>query len=186
MENPHPEPLSGSELDKFREIKDVQVVIDVGARTSLDYLEIHPNAEYHLFEPNPTFYEYLWYKTKDVPNVHVNAYALGDIEGLKHYDSYLQRMDGGEAKLNDKNAEYPMQTLDMYIEEKGITRVDFLKIDTEGYDYKVLVGGMSAVKMARYIQFEHWNNEEMFHKLLGSEFVLEDIGGRNYFCTRMV
>lgn len=186
MEDPFPNSLSENELDRFRAIKDVQVVIDVGARTSLDYLAIHPDAEYHLFEPNPQFYEYLWHKTKNLPNVTINAYALGDTEGLKGYDSYLQAMDGAERTLKNTNAEYPMRKLDSYIEENNITRIDYLKVDAEGYDYKILAAAPNAVKMARYIQFEHWNNQEAFFSLLGNEFDMEDIGGRNYFCTRKV
>ena len=186
MNNPHDEPLSPQELERFKAIDDVHVVFDVGARTSLDYLAIKPDAEYHLFEPNPTFYEYLQFATKDKPNVHVNPYALGDAAGTKGYSNAIQTMEGGENKVSAVDAEYPMRTLDQYIEENNITRIDFLKIDTEGYDYKVLTGGPKAVKLARYIQFEHWNDQVAFLNLLGKEFTMEDIGLRNYFCTRRV
>ena len=41
------------ELEFARTLKDVNVVFDVGARTDTDYFDIFPNAEFHLFEPNP-------------------------------------------------------------------------------------------------------------------------------------
>ena len=188
MMNPHSEPLSESEMEKFRSIPDVQVVIDVGARTSLDYLAVHPDAEYHLFEPHKPFYRFLQDETRDKPNVHVNPYALGETDKVMGYDHTLQALDGGDYNIGvgPWPQHYQIKTLDWYIEENNIQRIDFLKIDTEGYDLKVLQGGKKAVSFARYIQFEHVMNQKDFFDLLEGDFTLEDIGGRNYFCTRKV
>ena len=180
MKNPHEEALTAEELDIFKNLEDIKVVFDVGARTSLDYLTIKPDAEYHLFEPAPKFYEWLLEECKDKPNVHVNCFALGDVEMEAFYDDKAQSFFYGSSR----SIPLPVKTLDWYIAENQITRLDFLKIDTEGWDLKILQAGAKAVTLARYIQYETWDNASEFEKLLGDEFTFKDIGSRNVSCTR--
>jgi len=158
----------------------VRVVFDVGARTSLDYLSVKPKATYHLFEPWPPFYQWLEEQTKDMPNVHVNGYGLGDVEGMLGYSTGLQSF------MTNTGEMLPIKTLDWYVEQNKIKRIDFLKIDTEKWDYKVLQGGRKAINMARVIQYETWDAPEnaIMYELLRDQFDFEDIGLRNMLCTR--
>ncbi len=48
-----------------------------------------------------------------------------------------------------------VKKLDDYIEEFNIKKIDILKIDTEGYELKVLKGAINNLKKIRYIYFEH-------------------------------
>ena len=105
------------------------------------------------------------------------------VEGEFGYSDGTQAFEGGEAG-GGKDRILPVKTLDWYIKENNIIRIDFLKIDTEGYDYKVLLGGKEAIKLARYIQYEHWNNLQQFHDLLNEDFWMKYIGGRNVLCKR--
>ena len=68
--------------------------------------------------------------------------------------------------------------------EHKIEQIDFLKIDTEGFDYKVLQGAGEVIKKCRYIQYEHWNDRLCFHDILDSSFIICYIGGRNVLCIR--
>lgn len=178
MEKPWNEPMPSTELERFKNLDDIQVVFDVGARTSLDYLTIFPNAEYHLFEPHPPFHEWLQQECKDKPNIRVNPYALGNIDGTLKYDLLSQSFMKGTGEL------LPVKTLNWYIKQNNIKRIDFLKIDTEKWDYLVLQGGTKAIGMARYIQYETWNEQEnnVMVDLLEDKYTLEDIGGRNMLC----
>ena len=151
---------------------------------SLDYVAIKRIADYHLFEPSPKFYEWLQEECKDKPKVHVNCFGLGDVEGEFPYDEFVQAFHGGKADARKTEVLYPVKTLDGYIREHDIKRVDFLKIDTEGYDCKVLHGGIKLLETVRYIQYEHWGNLQDFHSLLEDRFTMEYIGSRNVFCTR--
>jgi FkbM family methyltransferase len=177
-------PIPFQELAVFQSLQDVQVVFDVGARADVDYLALNPEAEYHLFEPNPEFFDQLQEKVGNRKNVHLNNFGLGDKTGKYAYSNFYQAFTDGEAQIEGTNQTLEIRTLDDYIAEHGIKRIDFLKIDTEGYDYKVLLGGSQAVKMAHYIQYEHWDNKQQFHDLLGNEFDMEYIGFRNVLCTR--
>ena len=46
-------------------------------------------------------------------------------------------------------------TLDDFINKKKITNIDLLKIDTEGYEYKVLKGLKKNHSKIKIIYFEH-------------------------------
>ena len=179
-------PLPPEELDILKKLAaPFKVIIDVGARDDIDYFDIFPEAEFHLFEVNPEWFKQLEEKVGNRKNVYLNNYGLGDVEGTFSYNHSSQSLDGGEAWSGETDLKLPVKTLDWYIKEKGITQIDFLKIDTEGYDYKVLRGGEEALKMTRYLQYEHWNDLEQFHDLLEKDFNMEYVGFRNVLCTRL-
>ena len=48
-----------------------------------------------------------------------------------------------------------MMKLSNYIDENNISKIDILKIDTEGYELKVLKGLTPNQKFVRFIYFEH-------------------------------
>jgi FkbM family methyltransferase len=66
-----------------------------------------------------------------------------------------------------------MWTVDDYCEEQGIERVDFVKIDVEGYDLAVLRGAMGMLRAGRigYLQFEY------NHRWVWSRSFLLDVFG---------
>ena len=179
-------PIPKEELDLARQLQDIEVVFDVGARDDTDYLEIWPNAEFHLFEPNPLFYSILQAKIEGIPNVFVNAFGLGDKEETKGYYNPLQAFVGSGSAPEDAltNLKFPIQTLGKYITDRKIESIDFLKIDTEGYDLKVLIGGYNWLSMIKFIQYEHWgeHNNKMTIGLIQDHFEVHNVGYRNMFC----
>ena len=42
-----------------------------------------------------------------------------------------------------------------YIKQKNIQKIDFIKIDTEGYEYEILIGLGDKIKFVNTIMFEH-------------------------------
>lgn len=175
-------PIPPDELEIFKGLKDLKVIFDVGARVDTDYLELWPDSEHHLFEPNPEFFDELERRVATKfpnANVHLNKFGLSDkVENLK-YDPGIQSF-----RYDNIGETLPLSTLDGYIAQKGIERIDFLKIDTEGLDYKVLVGGAQAIKKCRYIQYEHWDDRLVFHDLLDTDFIMCYTGWRNVLCIR--
>ena len=178
-------PIPPEELERFKSLEDIKVVFDVGARADVDYITIKPDIEFHAFEPNPEFFQQLKEKVGDRPNTWLNKYGLSDIPGAGIYNDSRQGFVGGEEPDITEGRSLPLRTLDWYVKENNIQQIDFLKIDTEGYDFKVLLGGLKTIPKCRYIQYEHWNDLKRFHLLLGHDFKMEYIGYRNVFCTRL-
>lgn len=172
-------PIPPEELDVFRQLPDIRVVVDVGARADTDYLQIYPDAEFHLFEPNPDFFKELEALVDDQSNAVLNKYGLSDKRGKVRYDPNRQAFVGGECPTGETTMTLPLETLDWYVKKHKVKRIDFLKVDVEGYDYKVLCGAQNALKATRFVQYEHWDDKEEFVELLGEDFELVPIGYRN-------
>lgn len=77
--------------------------------------------------------------------------------------------------FSDKNTDTEM-TMDRYIDGLRVDRVDFMKIDTEGYEYKIIKGGRETLKkfkpvmvMEFSVALERWgDNVGKLVDLLGS------------------
>lgn len=176
-----------SELDFFKSLRNIKIVFDVGARDDDEYTRLKPGIDLHAFEPNPQFFRQLQQKIGTRPHTYLNNYGLGDVEGEFGYDPLLQALEGGMAQVaRNLMQKFQVKTLDWYIEKNNIKRIDFLKIDTEGYDYKVLLGATKALTITRYVQYEHWDpgTKMGFHDLLEKDFYMTYIGHRNVLCER--
>jgi len=149
-------PIPKEELEVFIGLKNIKIVFDVGCRTDTDYYDLRPDLEYHLFEPNPEFYNQITVK----PNTTINNYGLSDKEEILEYFPAIQSFSLMEWR-GDGGDKYLVKTLDSY----GVVP-DFLKIDTEGYDYKVLLGATKSLPLIKYIQFEYWDGVRKFVDLL--------------------
>lgn len=178
--------IPAAELELFGELTDIQVVVDVGARADVDYLVLKKNITLHAFEPNPLFFQQLIDKVVELAPeeglVFLNRFGLSDEPGMVMYNGVYQAFLGGEAPVIEGHKELELSTLDIYLEQMGIKRIDFLKIDVEGYDFKVLLGGPKAIEMTRFLQYEHWDEKDQYHTLLEERFDMEYVGYRNVLC----
>ena len=60
-------------------------------------------------------------------------------------------------KNKDFYKEYKIKisTLSEYIDNNNFKKIDFIKIDTEGYEYEILKGFKEKFKIVNFIMFEH-------------------------------
>lgn len=179
------EAMPQKELDIIKSLTEpFKVIFDVGARDNTELVDLFPEAEIHMFEVNPTFAAQLKLATEGNRKVQVRPFGLGDEVGNFKYSHGRQCLEGGEEDATNATDAYPVSTLDGYTTFYQIQKIDFLKIDVEGYDYKVLRGGVKTIPNCRYIQFEHCRNTQQFHDLLEPLFFMEYVGHRNVLCTR--
>ncbi|HEX5104367.1 MAG TPA: FkbM family methyltransferase [Pirellulaceae bacterium] len=132
-----------------------RIVFDVGARQDDDLVRLNAGCAFHLFEPSPKHCRALAEKVKDRSNVTVNPCAFGNARGTAWIypdtESLVER-----AHSKSQPVPVTLTRLDDYCREHNIRQIDFLKIDTEGYELEVLKGGRDIVeKGTRVIQFEY-------------------------------
>lgn len=164
------------ELELFKFISpDIDVVFDVGARTDIDYKLIKPSLICHLFEPEPEFFATLQEKCKGLEGMYLNNFGVSDEDGTFYYD------DGLQSFRNYQGRPMPVKTLHQYCLENQIEKIDFLKTDTEGWDLRVILGAINYWPIIKYIQYEHWNDDNKYRKLLSEDFDCEYTGYRNGF-----
>ena len=75
-----------------------------------------------------------------------------------------------------KKIEVNQITLNKYITIHSIEKIDFLKIDTEGYELDVLIGLEKKIEKVRFILFEHH-----YHDMIKKNYTFSDI---NYFLLK--
>ncbi len=160
-----------------------QIVFDVGANKgqSIDFFSsLFPDAEIHSFEPAPTIFNTL--KQRKFTNVvHLNKMALSSKKGsLTFYECVLD--ETSTLDLPDLDSIYlkkkarilrcspdelfnqimvEVTTLDSYLAESKIPKIDVLKIDVEGHEVEVLNGATISLGqgLIPIIQFEVHEND---------------------------
>ena len=152
--------ISEAEISFYKTIiDDLHIVFDVGCQHDNIFDELKPGIEVHLFDPIKS--NQLIDKIEGKQNVTYNNCALGFTIGTlpihAHYGSFLLREEIEDTDHAETSV--PVDTLYNYCWHKNIQRIDFLKIDTEGFDLQVIKGCGDMLNRIRYIQFEHWTDE---------------------------
>jgi FkbM family methyltransferase len=142
----------------FMHIKNnIDVIFDVGCRTDTDYLFFQ--GEVHYFDPINDFLEQLKIKQNSNRVSYFNNFGLGkDNNQFYYYPKYQSFYDRVNSCRISDDANKVLLTVKKghdYVVENNIKRIDFLKIDTEGYELNVLQGFEDALEMVNIIQFEY-------------------------------
>jgi FkbM family methyltransferase len=153
-------------------------------------LTIHNDAMVHCIEPMPTTVaelqraaaELKWDKRLIVSNV-----AMSNTDGTALFPNEKHNVGTESTSLDDctgaglSNCEtVTVSRLDTFI-SKHFTdpnaKIDFLSIDTEGYDFEVIQGGVNTLKRAKYLEFEyHSTSLWLTHTLSETLAILTDHG----------
>jgi len=146
---------------------DAPVVFDVGANVgnySNKILKVNPRAIIYAFEPHPTTFNSL------VKNVNADAFhsynvGVGNENGNLELFDYRDEDGSSHASLfknviqeihNKEAISHVVKviTLQEFIEQNNISKIDLLKIDTEGNELNVLKGLGRTTCKPKAIQFE--------------------------------
>ncbi len=139
-------------LDPFVDMKkripenSFKVVFDVGAndgRSAVQFLPEFSAATIYCFEPVRSTFEELESSMGSNKRVKSFNLALGSSEGEavveKNENSRCNQLSLEIAPENSGET-VTVSTLDIFCEQHNIPQIDFLKIDTEGFDLEVLKG----------------------------------------------
>jgi len=161
-----------------RLIKKSPIIFDVGANIgqSIDrYLNDYNNPKIHAFEPNNEAFEILKEKYLSHKNIILNNFALGETSEKRKlnctqksgnssfYELNLrtkwikERSENFNVKVNQYVKEKQItkiKTIDQYIKKNKIKKIDLLKIDTQGFEEKVLLGSKKNLNIVENIQLE--------------------------------
>ena len=156
-------------LHRHAEAFQTGVLLDVGANHGAYARMLHklaPNARVIAFEPHPTTFAALRQFLANTAAITLVNQAMGESAGqLSLFDfgfsdgsTQASLSKSAIALYSDDIVEHKVEctTLDAFMEDRGIDRIAFLKIDTEGHDLAVLKGARRALREGRVdmIQFE--------------------------------
>jgi FkbM family methyltransferase len=142
---------------KYKFAAPIKVIVDVGANVGQTALLFHshfPKAHIYCFEPFLETYEKLESNLKGVSGIFCNNLALGD----KNEDVIVLRPSEGDSLRNSLKNDIGFEqgalveesvrvvTLDSFVGQLGERiNIDLLKIDTEGYDLRVIKGAIGLL-----------------------------------------
>ena len=167
-----------------RKIDKVDSIIDVGAHHGESiklFLKNFKILNIYAFEPSPESFKNLIINTNYLlkkKKINFEAYNLGlgssnqkqflnisletsssTINSINKKSNYYQKKIKFLGEVNKdffhKKEEITITTLDKAMLDKNCEIIDLIKIDTEGYEYEVLKGGVEVLKKTKLILFEH-------------------------------
>ena len=163
------EPLNFNDLLKDKIYKN-PLIFDIGGNKGQSiekYLKIFHQPIIHSFEPNKTDFDLMYKKFKNNKNIFLNNFALGDKTEEKEFNitvntgnSSFNKINPGTDWIKKRSKQYNTTEegyvtsiqnvnvikLDDYCKNNNINQIDLVKIDTQGYEDKVLEGSINTIK----------------------------------------
>jgi len=152
-------------VDLFHDIqyrfryKNISVVFDVGANIgqTAHWVRHHiSSSRIYCFEPIRSVYEQLVKNTVSIKKIKTESIAFGDkneeiIVRLHKEHTVLNSLKSELMSHDQDSVEEKVNVLRMddYCSEKKIQHIDFLKIDTEGFEINVLKGASEMLTQAK-------------------------------------
>jgi len=141
---------------------DIRVVFDVGAHignVTLAAARSFPNAHIYSFEPVRATYQMLCKNIKNYSD-RITPHDFGFFNVSKRLDIHITSFDGASSILDQSldhksvhphiretgTESIPVYTLDSFMSDKAIDRIDIVKIDVEGVELEVIEGGWGTFK----------------------------------------
>jgi len=177
-----------------------KLLIDIGAHKGESIKLFSKNfiiKKIISFEASPINFEYLKKKIKDNKQGYNNTeivlenIALGAEEKIIEFNQFNES-SSSTIKEIDKESKYykrkfrlinflnnketyqkikiKISKLKEYIEKNNIKKIDFMKIDTEGYEFEILLGLENKIKLVDIIMFEHH-----YDNMIKKGYTFEDI-----------
>lgn len=151
-----------------------KIIFDVGANNGKTFkAEMERGDTIYAFEPTRTFCEEIRTWNPNWTNFHLIESAVSDFNGtanfnigdlqdggvssLNEFSDHIQYTWGGRPDLKFTHSyEVPVTRLDTWIEKNipDLDRIDYLHIDTQGTDLKVLQGLGQYIKLVKSGQIE--------------------------------
>jgi FkbM family methyltransferase len=149
--------INGEQLF-FNKIKNnINVIFDVGCRQNSEFLNF--NGECHYFDPVKNFIDNLSEQSNINKKSYFNNFGLGnenkELFYFPRYQSFFDRVKSCGVSDNSNKIILKIRKAVDYIHENSITKIDFLKIDTEGFELDVLKGFEHKLCNVNIIQFEY-------------------------------
>mgnify|MGYP001186937310 CR=1 FL=1 len=157
-------------LKHFLDLKQIDCVLDVGANSgqfALNLRRIGYKEQIMSFEPITSAYDELKKNSKKVKNWEVFNFALGDIE--EETEINISQNSLSSSIMNMEKEHLTSEPKSKYIrrEKIAIKTIDnldneilkkfkniYLKIDTQGYEEKVLNGATNLIRLIKGLQLE--------------------------------
>ena len=202
---------------KKRIKNDINIFIDIGAHhgdTISDFLEIFSINTIYAFEPSIENFNKLKVKMDEIEKnlpvkIKIFPYGLGNKNDVLQLNDIADGLSNTFNALNINSRYFKRKKfittlfgikkfiknkvptkvirLKEFIDQEKIDKIDFIKIDTAGFEFNILLGLENDIKKVKFILFEHHYDNMIIknYKFKDINKLLKDNGFKKIFKTRM-
>ena len=178
------------------------IIFDVGANKGQSinrFKKINAKSLIHSFEPTPHLYKFLCDKFKHDQNIKLNNLGLADTNGVINFHCYKYSSINSPYPIDEKTKFFKARiitskadkdnyeeiirinvtSIDEYCSKNSIEEIDLVKIDTQGYEAKILEGmqnmldknKVSIIELELILGFAYKKNFSFYdyEKILGNK-----------------
>lgn len=148
-----------NDLEKLYPLKNFMTIFDVGAnvgQSTIIYIDKFKNGKIYSFEPVYATFQKLKKATSTNKNVSCFHTALGEFKGSqviplqeKSTLNSLSSTRNATISEGDETEEIKIEKLDQIFLDLKLSEIDFLKIDTEGFEMEVLKGAENTLQQGK-------------------------------------
>ncbi len=133
-------------------------VFDIGANIGFTCLrlkeKVGTGGQVYAFEPDMYNFEQLSKNMNLNPELPITIFNFGMGQTKERHKLTFDTADNrGGGRINDQTDGsfnwIEVTTLDLFVEEQNIPKIDLIKIDVEGFEYQVLLGGKEIIQKWR-------------------------------------
>jgi FkbM family methyltransferase len=173
--------FAGTTYTHVHFVEDVQTILDIGANigaAAFFFATLYPKATLYALEPATQPFALLERNVASLPNV--RTFPFGLYSTSKTVSLFGGRNDSVEssvfptARTTSECEEVRLQSASQFLEEQGITKVDILKIDTEGCEVSILRSlekYLPEVKVL-YVEYHSDRDRRLIDAMLAETHVL--------------
>jgi len=147
---------------------DSKTILDIGANIGCTALLFSKLADtVWAFEPSPSTFSLLEKNISNsgLSNIHAQNIGIGDLQCKSEITFAPSNRSGGfvsnqtQASKGHVTETIVIRTLDEFVRSQGVKDIDFIKIDVEGFEGKVIQGGGATLlenKPLVVLELNHW------------------------------
>ena len=146
------------DVQRFAGTRDLSVLFDIGAntgQTAYGLVRYFPSARIYCFEPVKGVFDQLAAVYGRYPKVRCVQKAVGSAPGtatmaLRSFSEMNSLVGAGPAEgLTGEVETVEIDTIDSFCKAEGLTHIDLLKMDVQGWELEVLKGAARMIDEGR-------------------------------------
>jgi FkbM family methyltransferase len=164
-------------------IKENYTCFDIGANigeTTLNFAKLAVNGKIYSFEPVPFLFQRLKTNVElnNFQNISLNNLAISDKQEELFFENPNNNNSSGISLNKEKSASSSIvhsTTIDSFVSENNIEKIDFMKIDVEGFENFVINGGTETLKKMKPVLFIEIDNKNLYKNNSSEKILLTQL-----------